>query len=424
MLFIKECKKTVCSLTYVLYAVVILIMYIVQFVPELQAPLARPQDTGSNANADYGSIMKEEPEILMPAATKGLICEYLEGGYVTYPFGFYKNIRLKEEDSAKIAAVIEELTDLTKAQLDSFTAYEPQHYEDSLDENGEHVMVYKDAVLPIYNMSTDISYEHFRELMAYTDEIIGGASRYSKQYLLNNFAMIPMTYEEALAEYEEITDERNIAESYGRLYCDYMGIFLAIMPVFVCVGLWQMDKRSQMEQLIYSRKVSSVKLIMERYLALVSCMLLPIILTYLHAMIGVKRLYPEKAIHYAGIAVLTVIWLVPEIMIVTGMSIFVSELFSPLLAIFVQGAWWYTALQNNQNVGSITGYSLMIRHNTLGSADLFKMQYENFIQNRTRYLILSIITVLLTMVIYHRHRKGVGYEKRILRKNSVRKSEI
>ena len=156
------------------------------------------------------------------------------------------------------------------------------------------MVVYKEAVLPEYHLSEDISYAHFKELMAQADEIIGKGSKYSEKYLVNNFSHIPMTYEEALAEYEELMDDHNIANGYMRFFCDYLGIDLAIIPVFVCGGLWQMDKRSRMEQLIYSRKISSAKLIITRYLALICCMAVPVALTFFHAMIGLHNLYPEK----------------------------------------------------------------------------------------------------------------------------------
>lgn len=423
MLWMKECKKTVCSIIFVLYAAAVAAMYITQFVPELKDAPAKPNKGALQPGEGYGSTIKEDPAILMPAAVESLICEYLEGSYRAYPLLFYKDVRLKEEDSAGIAAVIEELTGLTKTELDRFDAYEPERYEAALHEDGEQSIVYKEAQLPAYSLRADISYERFRELMTIADEIIGGASKYSEQFLLYNFARVSMTYEEALAEYEEITDEENIAGSYSRLYCDYMGIILSIMPVFVCAGLWQMDKRSRMEELIYSRKISSLKLIITRYLSMLLCMSIPVILTFLHAMICIGKLYPEKNIHFGNAIALTMVWLIPAIMAVTGTGALISELFSPLFAIFVQGAWWYIAVQSNQNAGSITKYSLIVRHNTLGSMKLFQIQYGNFMQNRMGYLILSMIVLLCTVIIYHWHRKGAGHAKKILWKNTVRKSK-
>lgn len=419
MLFLKECKKIICSLTFVLYVAVIFAMYVSQFTTELDSPIRRP----SPEDGYYGSIVKEVPEVLMPAAVESLISEYLAGSYTAYPFMFYKEVKLKESDTERIAGIIEELTGINRSELDHFTEYEAGGYYEQTDENGNMVMGYKEAVLPEYHLSEDISYEHFKELMTQADEIIGKGSKYSEQYLLSNFSRVPMTYEDALAEYEELMEEHTIAKAYMRLYCDYLGIDLAIMPVFVCVGLWQMDRRSRMEQLIYSRKISSAKLIITRYLALVGCMSVPVALTFIHAMIGLYNLYPEKNIYFWEAAGLVIMWLLPSIMIVVSVGAFLSELLSPLLAIFVQGVWWYAALGRNELTGSITKYTLVIRHNNLGKTRLFQQQLQDFIWNRTGYFILSFILVGLVILVYEKARKGNYNGKRKLWKNNWRKSK-
>ena len=418
MLFLKECKKTICSLTFALYVVVVIAMYVSQFATDLDAPIRRP----SPEDGYYGSIVKEVPEVLMLAAVENLISEYLAGSYTAYPFMFYKKVKLKESDTEKIAGIIEELTDITRSELDHFTEYEPGGYYGQTDENGNMVMGYKEAVLPEYHLSEDISYEHFKELMTQADEIIGKGSMYGEKHLVN-FSRIPMTYEDALAEYEELMEEHNIAKEYMRLYCDYLGIDLAIMPVFVCVGLWQMDKRSRMEQLIYSRKISSAKLIITRYLALVGCMVLPVALTFIHAMIGLHNLYPEKNIYFGEAVGLVVMWLLPSIMIVASVGALISELLSPLLAIFVQGVWWYAALGKNELTGSITKYTLIIRHNSLGKTRIFEEKIQDFVWNRTGYFILSLILVVLVIFVYEKARKGNYNGKRNLWKNNRRKSK-
>lgn len=420
MLFLKECKKTICSLTFVLYVITIFAMYATQFIPELDIPIERPSPNNSN----YGSIVKEVPEVLMPAAVESLISEYLAGSYTAYPFMFIKVVKLKESDTVQIAEIIEELTDISRSELDQFTEYKPGGYYGETDENGNMMMVYKEAMLPEYHLSEDISYEHFKELMRQADEIIGKGSKYGEKYLVSNFSRVPMTYEDALAEYEELMDEHHIAKAYMRLYCDYLGIDLAIIPVFVCVGLWQMDKKSRMEQLIYSRKISSAKLIITRYLALVGCMAVPVALTFFHAMIGLHNLYPEKNICFGEAAGLVILWLLPSITIVVSVGALISELLSPFWAIFVQGVWWYAALGMNELTGSITKYTLIIRHNNLGKTRLWEQQVGNFIWNRTGYFILSLVLVGLLIFVYEKIRKGTYYGKRNIWKNNRRKSKV
>ena len=401
MLFFKECKKIVCSMTFVLYVAAIVAMYISQFVPDLKSPVSAPQPGMSY----YGTIEREAPELLMPAAVRSLLAEYMEESYVAYPLMFYKEVKLNEAETEEMAAIIE--------------GYQAGGYEAVFDEGGNTSLVYKESVMPEFELQ-DVSYARFKELMVQADELIGGGSKYSEKYLISNFSNVPMSYEDAMAEYEELMDEKNITEAYTRLYCDYMGIILAIMPVFVCVSLWQMDKKAQMEQLIYSRRTSSLQLIGTRYLALVCCMAVPVLLTFVHALWGVHTLYPEKEIVFSGAIGLGLYWLIPTIMMVTAFGALLSEILSPFLAIFVQGMWWYMALEMNELTGDISKWTLILRHNTLGEAELFARQFSDLLWNRTAYMILSLMLVGITILFYEKKRKGVVHDVRI-QKNHKRK---
>ena len=152
-------------------------------------------------------------------------------------------------------------------------------------------------------------------------------------------------------------------------------------------------------------------------------MVLPVALTFVHAMIGLHNLYPEKKIYFGEAVGLVVMWLLPSIMIVASVGALISELLSPLLAIFVQGVWWYAALGKNELTGSITKYTLVIRHNNLGKTGLFEEKIQDFVWNRTGYFILSLILVGLVILVYEKARKGNYDWKRNLWKNSRRKSK-
>ena len=181
-----------------------------------------------------------------------------------------------------------------------------------------------------------------------------------------------------------------------------------------------------MEQLVYSRRISSAKLMLIRYLAMVICMLIPVLLTFIHAILGVSALYPEKDICFGKAAGLTLIWLLPEIMIVSGIGALISELLSPFLAVFIQGIWWYASLEKNELTGSITKYTLLIRHNTLGQPAIFELQFNNFIQNRIGYMLLSLFSAGLLIFVYDKVRRGgfccgIKFEIKNVWKNNKRK---
>ena len=402
MLFFKECKKVIFSLSFVIYCIVIFAFYFTQFQNDSRAPLEKPVPGSDN----YGMIEKEVPEILMPAAIDSLVGEYLSDSFTAYPYGFYKNVRLKKRDKKRLAEIIYEVSGITQQELDSFEDFDYGGYY-YMDENGS--MVYYKGNIPEATIPEELTYEHFRELMKKADEIIGGGSKYSDTFIVGNFSYVPKTYEDALAEYEQFLTEDKITGAYARLFCDYMGIDLAIMPVFVAVALAGLDKKSRMEQLAYSRKISSAKLIFTRYFALVFVMLIPVIFTAINAHMMVKDLYPESELDSTAFFRYTVFWLIPNILTAAAVGMLITEIFSGLLAIFAQGAWWFSSViaASGGLTGNIGKFTLVMRHNSLLKSDVFNAEWSNIIFNRIFFTIMSIIAVALTAFIYELKRRGV-----------------
>ena len=102
MLFIKECKKVLFSLTFLVYFITVLAMYFTQFHSDSREPLEMPVPGRDN----YGMIAKEIPEIMMPAAVESLVGEYLSGSFTAYPYGFIKHVKLTENKKMQLAKII------------------------------------------------------------------------------------------------------------------------------------------------------------------------------------------------------------------------------------------------------------------------------------------------------------------------------
>ncbi|MDE7290232.1 MAG: ABC transporter permease, partial [Oscillospiraceae bacterium] len=329
-LFFKECKKVIFSLTFVMYVIVVFAMYSSQYGGDKE-PLVQPRE-GMN---DYGNIAKEVPEILMPKAIEGLVNEYLSGNFTAYPIGFYKNVKLNEKKSRELCDIIYELSGITKEQLDSFDYYKEGSMELAPDGFGGFAPVFVPPTLPEINIPDDLSYERFRELMRQADKIIGGGSNYSDDYIVGHFSRIPMSYEDALAEYNNIIYEEKISPAYARLFCDYSCIDLAIMPVFVAAALAGKDRKARIEQLIYSRKISSARLVLTRFAALIAVMLIPVIFMVIHAQVGVCELYEGYEVDMLAFAKYSAMWLLPNVLLASAVGILLTEIFSPLIAIFI-----------------------------------------------------------------------------------------
>lgn len=414
MLFLKECKKIIFSFVFVIYCAVLFLFYFTQFANDCKRPLEKPVE----GQSDYGTIAKEIPEIMMPSAIEGLVSEYLSGEFSAYPYGFYKSVKLKEKDKKKLAEIITELSGITKETLENFDNYEPSGYV--MGEDGS--LVYTDANIPEINIPKTLTYDDFRELMRKADKMIGSGSRYSDENIVGNFSCIPKTYEDALEEWKQFYNKDKITGAYARLFSDYMGIDLSILPVFAAVFLAERDKRSRMEQLVYSRKISSVKLIFTRYFSLVFTMMIPVFITALLAYAKVKSIYPDSELDKFAILKTAVYWLIPNIMASSAVGMLVTEITSGIVAIFVQGAWWFSSIfASSELTGSIKNFTFVMRHNSLLGYEIFQNELHTIVLNRLFFAVVSVLAILLIAVIFEMKRRGVFNVK--LFENRSRKSE-
>lgn len=411
MLFVKECKKVICSMTFVLYVVTVIAMYVTQYCAE--RGIAREPRPETN---DYGTTIRVDPQLIMPAAVDSLLGDYLSGSYPAYPIMFYKNVKLKEDKRLEMRAILEELTGLSGEELDSFTDYQNEGlYCEGLDENGNPILTFREKVVPEYTLPENLTYEHFCELMGRADRLIGGGSSYAVETLAASFGRVPMTYEEAMEEYEALMTPGELGKAYLRLHCDYMGIVLTAMPVFVAAALWQLDKRARMQSLIYTRKSSAFRIVGTRYLALVSCMTAPVLLTLLYTIYTTNGLYPEMHIAWGSGLGMALLWLLPDILAVSAVGALLTELFSPLLAIFLQCVWWFLSLTRTQLTGEVARFGLQVRHNSLGRTAIWQSQQNNFLCNRLALSALAVICLALSIWLFERKRRGgMAWMNRIL----------
>ncbi|MDE5577035.1 MAG: ABC transporter permease [Oscillospiraceae bacterium] len=420
-MFFKECKKAVFSITFLLYVFVVFAMYTSQFDSDTSAPEPAP----SKSSGEYGYTDKLIPETLMPNAIDGLVGEYMSGEFTTYPMGFYKKVTLTEKKKTALAEIITELTGLTPEELDGFNDYVPEGFSYVPDENGDLILGYHEQVIPEIAVPESLTYERFRELMDKTDKIIGGGSYYGESGISRYYSRVPKTYEEALADYNHIIYDEKVTGAYARLFCDYAGIDLAVMPVFVAAALVSLDRKSRMSDLIYSRKISSLRLVFTRFAALVTVMLIPAAVTVVMANISVSSRYPDFTVDMLAIPKLAAVWLIPNVLLAAAMGMFVTELSSPILAVFVQGAWWMKSVMSADGLtGEIAPFTLVCRHNSLYKYEAFENTLPQFIFNRTFFTVLALVLVGLTAVVYELKRRGIWNGLFPSGKNSFRKSSV
>ena len=98
MLLIKEIKKIVKSISYLIFVAAIVIGLYSQDVFHFNEQLLQEPQPGGR----YGFKHEEIPEIIMPAALSDLWAEFSANNYRTYPIGFIKYIKLNESKNRKM----------------------------------------------------------------------------------------------------------------------------------------------------------------------------------------------------------------------------------------------------------------------------------------------------------------------------------
>lgn len=420
-MFFKECKKIIFSATFLLYVFVVFAMYLTQFSGDVS--FEAPPRLGGDF---YGYTEKPIPETLMPNATKDLLINYLSGEFTTYPIGFYKNVKLTESKKAQLAEVLSELTGLSAETVKSLAdgGFDAGGFD--LEDLGDGVFVPapREAVLPEYEIPETLTYERFSELMTAADKIIGGGSSYSEKNISGFYSRVPKTYEDAKEEYDKFINEEKITGAYARLFCDYSGIDLAVMPVFAAAALAALDKKSRISDLIYSRKISSARLIFTRYAALLATLLIPVLITVVHANISIAECYPDNTVDMLAIPKLAAVWLIPNVMLAAAVGMLVTEISSPVFAVFIQGAWWIASVFAAGGLhGEIGNFTLVCRHNTIYGAEAFAATLPQFYFNRAFFAVLSIVLTALAAVVYELKRRGIFGGLFTSYKNNIGKSK-
>lgn len=380
MLLGKEIKKTAISITFFVFIIALLAMSFSQDVLNFSN---HDVITAPKQGEDYGIQQKEVPELIMPAAFNSLYNEFTANEYIAYPIGFYKNVKLNETDKEKMAEIISTLSGVPVNDL-------------LTSANSIEV-----------TLSDDISYEEFKECMKQADDLIGGGSNYSENNLLN-YSYVAITYEEAVTNYNLIVNEDKFTGAYARLFCDYTGIILSILPAFIAVAICLKDKRAKMNDLIYVRKTSSFKLILSRYFAIVISVMLPTVILAYISNSTVWGQYSGMALDYLAPLKYALGWLMPSVMIATAIGMFFTELTGTPIAIAIQALWWFIDL--NAGVGRLRGvhtmFELTPRHNSLGNTQIFLDEFHTLVANRLMIAGTALLLVAVTVIIYEQKRRG------------------
>lgn len=395
-LVVKECRQTAKSMIYWLIVIILAVFFNSQLG---NMPIAVKPEPGQE---NYGRTYSSDPQDRMTATLGILIREYESGQYITYPIGFYKTVKPGEKKQERIAEMIAEMTGLTtKEEMEKALTADLE----SAQNDESNIMIAGGA--PIVPLKT-LSYDRFLKLMEELDNMLGGGSSYSKSNIKTN-AMTTMTYEQALEEYEQLAVKEHLTGGYARLFSDYMGIMLGILPVFLAVTRGLRDRRSQMRELIASRRASSAAIIISRYLSMLIMLILPVLLLSIIPLAGcIQSAGPGIELDYLAFVKYTFGWLMPTIMVTTAVGMVLTEFTDTALGVLVMAVWWFLSVFGSIDSlhGGTYGWDLIPRHNTEFNYIGFQDGFTQLAANRALYAVISVVLVAVTVWIYSFKRKG------------------
>ncbi len=395
-LVFKECRQTAKSMIYWLIVLILVIFFNAQLG---NTEIAQKPAPGQE---NYGMTYSTDPQKIMEATLGNLVGEYTGGAYTTYPIGFFKTVKPGEQKQKRIAEIIGEATGLnTKEEMLKAIAGD----EIELPEGEADAIVYGGSPVPA---AASLTYDRFKELMEEVDDLLGGGSQYGKERIKTN-ARTSKTYDQALEEYKELIEKDHLTGGYARLFCDYMGIMLGILPVFLAVTRGLRDRRSRMQGLIASRRASSFTIVASRYLSMLIMLLLPILLISCIPLFEcIQSAGAGVQLDYLAFVKYSFGWLLPSIMIAAAVGMVLTELTDTALGVLVQLIWWFITVFGSMSAmsGGMYGWGLVPRHNTIYNYTGFHEDFAQLAANRALYAGISILLVAVTVWIYSLKRKG------------------
>lgn len=387
-LFGEELKITFKSLTYwvvIFFIGIFLFSQVGTDMETIRAPKPNQQS--------YDSIVTKDKRVIATQTITELFSDYNEDYYSTYPLGFVKNVKPSDRELKTIKGIIEKATGQSVKTLSAASeAYAKKHGDVS------------DFTVPL---SAGYSYPGFERDMQVVSKILGKGSDYEKKKYVNA-TKVSMTYKQAKAEYDKVVTKDHVTGAYARIVCDYLGIVLALVPTFIGATVMLRDRRSKSADVIYTKSVSSVKLVGLRYVSTVLLVFVPVLVLSINPALQSVAFAGRVGVHGSMLLFFEYIagWTLPTILAVVGLSFLLTELFGGIVAVVVQFGFFMLQMMLTPSSLVGTGWGLIPRFNTLGERSVFEGMFSQLVANRVLWSVVGLGCLALTIVVYEVKRKG------------------
>lgn len=339
-----------------------------------------------NNEASYGTKKIKDINVIQEGAINALIMDYGRNNYVTYPFGFLKEVELTESEQNNMAEYISKLTGVSKEEL-----------ENSAKEN----------IFPENIDYHATNRKEFINIMNSVDTLIGGGTSFTENKIEDTYGSAPKTYEDAVADFELIKTKDKITGAYAREFCDYLGIIITFVPILLAVFIWYQDKTSKALDIIDSKSVSSKKIVLTRILAMFLLFTLSIIILATIYNIIIISTYGVGNVDIFAFYKYIALWILPNLLFVITFGTLITILTGyPVGVIGMLILWIIFVFGNVNNLSGGYGWPLIMRANGLGNTALYFENLGSVYLNRIIYAVISLIFTLLSIKVFDLKRNG------------------
>ncbi len=258
------------------------------------------------------------------------------------------------------------------------------------------------------DMPSSLPYAEYEARITALNDALG--DQYFRLSSIYGTNYVPMTYEQAVADYEKLIKEDQYTRAQARMYADYAGIALGLFPAFLAAFMMGRDKRSGADAVIGVRPISSVRYLMCKYLGLAlplcAFVMLAALIPTAGAILMRSQGHPVDVWAYIGISVG---WLLPTVLIVTAVALFISQAAGTgIAAIPVAVALWMVSVARPGLAGPYPLWAQLIRYNNMNP---FPAEWAaQVLANRLVMVAASVGLVALAGLIHgHRRAHGGGY---------------
>lgn len=324
----------------------------------------------------YGNYLSDDISYIYPNLIDDLITSVDTNYFATYPYGFYRERNLKQDELIAIKDIISELIGIP--------------YED----------INKNEIVDIPNKKKlEIQLDKI-------DAIIGGGSFYSKDKYRIQYGNKGMNYEEAVADYC-LMKKNGYDVTFARYFSDYAGIFSLLLSWFIGIYFWNKDRREAIANTLYIKQESSKKIILSRVIAMSVSLLCIVLMIFTYYEIKILVVFSSEVLSPVKAYVLITMWILPIILFVVSLSSFLTVTTNSILLTLLGPIISMVYLMfSSANIFYNVGYGLLIRYNSVGNEAYFSSKVDTFLASRTVWIIIDIIIIIFTVFIYERRRRG------------------